>query len=44
LSIVQVLAQILDARVELSSGQNDRGLRVRVTLQRLPANRQALAH
>jgi two-component system, OmpR family, sensor histidine kinase TctE len=35
LSIVQVLAQILDARIELRGGQNDRGLRVRVTLQQL---------
>jgi two-component system sensor histidine kinase TctE len=30
LSIVQVLAQILDARVELASGRESRGLRVRV--------------
>jgi two-component system sensor histidine kinase TctE len=34
LSIVQVLAQILDARVELASGRESRGLRVRVTFQR----------
>ena len=34
LSIVQVLTQILDARIELLSGQNDRGLRVRVIFKR----------
>lgn len=34
LSIVQVLAQILDARVELASGRENRGLRVRVIFQR----------
>jgi two-component system sensor histidine kinase TctE len=34
LSIVQVLTQILDARIELTSGQNGRGLRVRVIFQR----------
>jgi two-component system sensor histidine kinase TctE len=34
LSIVHVLAQILDARIELLSGQNERGLRVRVIFQR----------
>jgi two-component system sensor histidine kinase TctE len=34
LSIVQVLAQILDARVELASGRDNRGLRVRVIFQR----------
>lgn len=37
LSIVQVLAQILDARVELLSGENHRGLRVRIVFQRLAA-------
>jgi two-component system sensor histidine kinase TctE len=36
LSIVQVLAQILDARVELASGRENRGLRVRVIFQRPP--------
>lgn len=34
LSIVQVLTQILDAKIELLSGQNDRGLRVRLSFQR----------
>jgi signal transduction histidine kinase len=34
LSIVQVLTQILDTRIELLSGQNNRGLRVRVIFQR----------
>jgi two-component system sensor histidine kinase TctE len=34
LSIVQVLTQILDAKIELLSGPNDRGLRVRLTLVR----------
>lgn len=34
LSIVHVLAQILDARIELLNGENGRGLRVRVIFQR----------
>jgi two-component system sensor histidine kinase TctE len=34
LSIVQVLAQILDAQIELLSGHNQRGLRVRLIFQR----------
>jgi len=34
LSIVQVLAQILNARVELASGKDNRGLRVRVIFRR----------
>jgi two-component system sensor histidine kinase TctE len=34
LSIVQVLAQIMDARIELLSGQSERGLRVRVIFRR----------
>jgi len=34
LSIVQVLAQILDARVELAGGREGRGLRVRVIFRR----------
>lgn len=34
LSIVQVLTQILGAQIELLSGRNDRGLRVRLIFQR----------
>jgi two-component system sensor histidine kinase TctE len=40
LSIVQVLAQILGARVELTSGKDNRGLRVRVVFQRPDATAQ----
>lgn len=37
LSIVQLLAHILHARVEISSGEGDRGLRVRVIFAHAPA-------
>src|SRR5690606_24792660 len=41
LSIVQVLTQILGAKIELLSGQNDRGLRVRLIFQRATTNTTA---